>query len=129
MSGDHGGIPPSVTAHGVNASGSSSGLQVEIHTGMFGAGSPFHRKMWAVPAPVDVKLIRTFSVCGLDGSAFVTVTLRIVRLLPLGAGARPEIGTPSFADWKIVCGESAPSRFGCDTFGVVGVVERPAGGV
>src|SRR2546430_6226001 len=29
----------------------------------------------------------------------------------LAAGGRPEIGTPSRADWAIVCGESTPSRF------------------
>ena len=39
-----------------------------------------------------------------------------------GAGLRPEIGTPLRADWAIVCGEFAPSRFGCETFGAVGVV-------
>ena len=46
-----------------------------------------------------------------------------------GAGLRPEIGTPSRADCHTVCGELTPLRFGCDTFGVVGVVGRPAGGV
>src|SRR3954464_11250980 len=46
-----------------------------------------------------------------------------------GAGLRPEIGTPLRADCAIVCGESAPSRFGCDTSGGAGVVGWPAGGV
>ncbi len=46
-----------------------------------------------------------------------------------GAGLRPEMGTPSWADCHMVCGESTPSRFGCETFGVIGIGERPGGGV
>ena len=44
-------------------------------------------------------------------------TFADVIRLSAGAGTRPEIGTPSRADWAIVCGESAPLRFGLDTFG------------
>ena len=48
--------------------------------------------------------------------------------LSRGAGTRPAIGTPSRADWWIVCGESTPLS-GLATLGSRGVVGRSAGGV
>jgi hypothetical protein len=82
---------------------------------------------------------------GVDGIEFVSVNTDAQALLTshaplairigdkmtkgLGAGGRPEIGTPLRADWAIVCGESTPLAFGLDTFGSAGVVGRSGGGV
>src|SRR3954452_6667938 len=77
--------------------------------------------MWAVPSPVA--LMSNVAAVGVRAAS----TIAMWSLF--GAGTRPEIGTPSRADCAIVCGESTPSRFGCETFGAAGVVGRPAGGV
>src|SRR2546429_677841 len=45
-------------------------------------------------------------------------------ILRSSVGTRPEIGTPLRADCAIVCGDSAPLRFGFDTSGGAGVVGR-----
>ena len=55
------------------------------------AWSPFQRKTCTVPGPVASK----------SNSAFVafSFTLSSEMLSLGGAGSRPEIGTPSVADW------------------------------
>src|SRR3954447_14519227 len=74
--------------------------------------------MWALPDPVESTSMENALAVSLGFDSEIVF-----------AGSRPEIGTPSCADIAIVCGESAPSRFGCETFGGAGVVGRSAGGV
>jgi hypothetical protein len=63
--------------------------------------------MWTVPGPVASMSISTFSggVGGVfgpgggGGGAWLIFTFVIAMLSSAGAGLRPEIGTPSCADW------------------------------
>ena len=62
--------------------------------------------MWAVPGPVASMSNSTFSggsaavaVPVRSGGSFVSLTLWMLMLSFAGAGLRPEIGTPSVADW------------------------------
>ena len=123
MSGDHGGVVPSVSGarrHAVvrrRVGGRRAARHPDRDVALLARPQEDPRAPGPARAQVDLAESRSRS------------TSTSVIALSRGAGSRPEIGTPSRADWAIVCGESAPLRFGLETFGSGGFVGRSAGGV
>src|SRR5690242_12017191 len=93
--------------------------QLLVHTGISPV-RPDQRYTRAVPVPVDVM--------SSSAESPLSLTPPTVSELLAGAGVRPAIGTPSRADWAIVCGDFVPSRFPLVSVGS-GAVAGPLGGV